>query len=183
MRKLFVVLLLLVSSIAFAGGGGGAFWGYQVTSYPFLENYPVRNSGLGLVTQGGMGLGINQDGRIFGGFGLGINDPADEDSGINGGFGGVITGWRFFERPFTLMFTNYIGVGGINTGTYSPSGNDNFFALFYEGNIEVLFPVLFFNPTLFAGYQVIANITPGQTFEDVTSYSPVVGVRFLWGGF
>lgn len=185
-RKLAILLALLVvfsalSGISvFADGCGGMFYGLQTTEYPFLKNHPVHNNSMGLAYYGGYGYGVH--GRtITGGFGFAITDT-DGDTGIAGGFGGVINGVRFVDWPVTLSLISWTAVGGISTG--NQESDDGFFAIMEEITLELGIPVnRWFMPTLYAGYQIAGNLIPGTPFEDFLVYTPVVGARVAWGKF
>jgi hypothetical protein len=185
-RCLFVfILLTMVIGIlsAGSGGGGGMLIGYQTSTYPFLEKYPVVSNSQELIYYGGFGYGVSWDGTITGGFGYAIMDVAG-DSEIAGGFGGFITGYRFIDRPVTVSIISWTGLGGISTGVLPSRGYKGFFGLLQEVTIELGFPIIrWFMPTLFAGYQIAGNLIPGVPFEAFFSYSPVVGFRLQWGSF
>ena len=186
MKRLTILIaayLLFFAISAFADGGGGMMFGYQATDYPFLENYGIRDNDLGLIYYGGYGYGIDRRGNITGGFGVAIMDPGMEETGISGGFGGVINGYRLIKRPLTIDALLFTGFGGISTGTYeTESGGSGFFGLFLELDLEVGIPVTsWFMPVIYAGYQVIGNLIPGDFFSHFISYAPVIGGRVSWG--
>lgn len=187
MKKLVFLLLsimIIPSVFAGGGGGGGVFYGYQVSNYDFLlENYEIPNNTLGLSYFGGYGYGVSRDGIISGGFGMAIVDT-ELDSGITGGFGGVINGIQILDWPIHLSLVSYTGFGGIYTGSHSSTPNSGFFAVSEEIDLEIGLPLFgWFMPTVFIGYQVAGNIIPGDLFSSFFSYSPVVGIRIGWGSF
>ena len=57
--KYFVVFILIFLSAGFvwarSGGGGGMLIGYQTSTYPFLDKYPVANNSMELIYYGGFG--------------------------------------------------------------------------------------------------------------------------------
>jgi len=185
-QKLAIVLLVLIAASAVsasADGCGGMFYGLQTAEYPFLKDYPVRNNSLGLIYYGGYGYGVS--GRsITGGFGFALSDT-EGDTGIAGGFGGVINGVRLSQWPVTISLISWTAVGGISTGNQeSADGEEGYFAFMEEITLELGIPInRWFMPTLYAGYQVAGNLIPGKPFEDFLVYSPVVGVRVAWGKF
>ena len=128
---LFVLFLMTVVTsfvCARSGGGGGMLFGYQTSTYPFLNKYPVTNNSLELVYYGGYGYGVSWDGTITGGFGCVIMDVAG-DSEIAGGFGGFIAGYRFLDSPLNLSIVSWTGLGGISTGVLLADGYEGFFGL------------------------------------------------------
>jgi hypothetical protein len=184
--KLMVLLaLLLVPACAaiFADGAGGMYYGLQTAEYPFLKDYPVRNNSMGLSYYGGYGYGVHGN-TIIGGFGFAITDT-DRETGIAGGFGGIINGVRFIDWPVTLSLISWTAIGGISTGNQESSdGEEGFFALMEEITLELGIPInRWFMPSVYAGYQIAGNLAPGAPFEDFVVYSPVFGVRMAWGKF
>ena len=181
MKKILYILLLLsvVPCVAFSDGGGGVFLGKQQASYPMLEHLSVPNNSLGLSYYGGCGYGVSSDNTITGGFGVAVV-PEDASTGIGGGFGGLVNGFRILRWPLTLQVVNYAGLGGFSTGAEAA----DFFGFFEELTVEVGIPLArWFMPTLFAGYQVIGRFASGNELFDVFSYTPVVGVKISWGDF
>ena len=185
MKRLSILVLILFSAMfAFADGGGGMYFGYQTSAYPFLsDNYSFENNSLGLAYYGGFGYGVTSNRTIVGGFGMAIMD-IDNDSGIAGGFGGVISGFRLLKEPISLSLMSMTGFGGIYTGDYATDSGDGFFALSEELTLELGIPIIsWFMPTVYAGYQIIANVIPGRMFQTFLSYTPVFGIRLQWGDF
>ena len=181
---ILIVLLVFLSGFgAFADGCGGMFYGLQTSEYPFLKNHPVHNNSMVLAYYGGYGYGVHGH-SITGGFGFAITDT-DGDTGISGGFGGVINGVRFIDWPVTVSLISWTAIGGISAGGQeNPDGEEGFFAFMEEITLEVGIPVnRWFMPTLYAGYQVAGNLVPGTPFEDFLVYTPVIGVRVAWGKF
>jgi len=188
LKKFFYIEFLLLVCIAaslFArsGGGGGMSIGYQTSTYPFLDRYPVTANTKELIYYGGFGYGVSWDRSITGGFGYAIMDVAG-GSKIAGGFGGVIAGFRLLDRPVNISIVSWTGLGGLSTGILPTGGYKGFFALFEEVTVELGIPIIrWFMPTLFAGYQIAGNMIPGVPFRSFFSYTPVVGFRFQWGSF
>lgn len=179
------ILIFMTADVVWAksGGGGGMLIGYQTSTYPFLEKYPLANNSLELIYYGGFGYGVSRDGRITGGFGYAIMDVAGS-SKIAGGFGGFVAGYRFLDAPVNLSIVSWTGLGGISTGVLPVYGFKGFFALLQEVTIEVGLPIIrWFMPTIFAGYQIAGNMIPGVPFRAFFSYTPVVGFRLQWGSF
>jgi hypothetical protein len=180
---LLVLFLALPVLSGLADGCGGVFYGLQTSAYPFLKDYPVRNNSLGLAYYGGYGYGVH-DRSIIGGFGFAFTDT-DGDTGVAGGFGGVVNGFRFVRWPVNLSLVSWTAVGGISTGNHEDGDSeDGYFAILEEVTLELGFPISrWFMPTLYAGYQVAGNLIPGAPFRDLLVYTPVVGVRLAWGKF
>ena len=181
-----IIVLVIVFSFSviqgFADGGGGMFFGVQTTQYPFLKDYYIRNNSLGLSYYGGFGYGIHRH-TITGGFGYAIMDTSD-DTGLSGGFGGVIRGFRILKWPVNLSLISWTGFGGVYTGTYETQEGKGFFCVSEELDLELGIPLFsWFMPIVYAGYQVSANIVPGKIFKTFISYSPVIGFRVAWGDF
>jgi hypothetical protein len=110
-------------------------------------------------------------------------DPTMEETGIAGGFGGVINGYRLIKRPLNLSVLLFTGFGGISTGNYvAENGGSGFFGVFLELDAEIGIPVTsWFMPVFYVGYQVIGNLIPGEFFSHFVSYTPVIGGRVSWG--
>ncbi len=177
-----ILIAALLPAAAFADGGGGFFYGLQTTEYPFLRCYPIRNNSLGLMYTGGYGYGIS-DHEITGGFGVALSD-FDEQTGIAGGYGGLINGFRARLGPVNLMLTAWTGIGGLKFRAPLSLEERSYLILSEEIDLEIGFAVLpWFMPVLFAGYQVMGNLYPERPFQGFFSYAPVVGLRFAWGHF
>ena len=187
-RRLSAVAVCVVicgGGLSAAGGGGGVFFGYQTFTYPLLSDYySFASNSLGLAYYGGYGYGIaNNQRTIAGGFGMAIMD-IEGDSGIAGGFGGFISGFQLLRRPISLAIMSFTGFGGIATGSYRPDGVRGFFAISEEITLEIGIPLIeWFMPTVYAGYQIIGNVIPGQLFSTFFSYTPDIGIRIQWGDF
>jgi hypothetical protein len=176
------LLLTLPALAAVADGGGGAFYGLQTAEYPFLKGYPMVNNSRDLAYFGGYGYGVDGH-NVTGGFGFAITDPTGE-TGIAGGFGGVINGVRLLRWPVNLSLLSWTAIGGISTGIPSGDSDRGFLVIMEELTLELGLPILpWFMPTFYAGYQVAGNLTPGRPFQDFLSYTPVVGLRAAWGKF
>lgn len=177
------LFLILATAGAFADGGGGMLMGYQISRYPFLDNYEVAGNNFGLGYYGGFGYGVSNNRGIVGGFGIAIMDMTGE-SGIVGGFGGIISGIRIFKSPINVSLVSWTGFGGISTGRYRVGGRAGYFALMEEVNLEIGLPVFkWFMPTVTLGYQVTGSLIPGIPFSSFLSYTPVAGFRIQWGKF
>jgi hypothetical protein len=180
---LLALFLTLAGAAGFSDGAGGVYYGLQTSKYPFLKDYPVRNNSLGLACYGGYGYGVHGH-NIIGGFGFAVADMSG-DTGIAGGFGGVINGLRFIDWPVTVSLISWTALGGISTGNQaSGEAEEGFFAFLEEVTLELGIPInRWFMPSLYAGYQIAGNLAPGTPFEDFLSYTPVVGLRVAWGKF
>lgn len=185
-KRFFVLLLIIcaVSVVTYGDGAGGAYFGFQTSKYPFLDNYDITGNTLGLVYYGGYGYGVSYyNNTIAGGFGYAIMD-VDGETGIAGGFGGFLTGYRIIDFPINLTLMSWTGLGGIYTGTYEGAEGKGFFCISEEITVELGIPLLgWFMPTVFAGYQVTASLIPGRPFSTFLSYTPVIGLRLQWGDF
>ncbi len=184
LKRILALSLILGAALAaaYADGGGGFFYGLQTTEYPFLRGYPIRNNSVGLTYTGGYGYGVSGH-EITGGFGVGFTDSTS-DTGIAGGYGGVINGARAQVGPLNLMITSWTGIGGIKFTEAATGETAGFLIVTEEIDLEIGLAVLpWFMPVFYAGYQVMGNLAPGQPFHDFFSYTPAVGVRFAFGKF
>ena len=105
---LLALFIALGTTTGFADGAGGMYYGLQTSEYPFLKDYPIRNNSLGLACYGGYGYGVHGN-TITGGFGFALTDM-NGDTGIAGGFGGVINGVRFIDRPITVSLISWTAI-------------------------------------------------------------------------
>jgi hypothetical protein len=184
LKRILALSLLLGAALsaAYGDGGGGFFYGLQTNEYPFLKGYPIRSDSLGLMQTGGYGYGISGH-RISGGFGLGFSD-FESETGLSGGYGGVINGARAKAGPLNLMFTSWTGIGGIRFTEAATGERAGYLIATEELDLEIGLAVLpWFMPVFYAGYQIMGNLAPGRPFGDFFSYTPVVGVRFAFGKF
>ncbi len=181
------VLLLtaaVLPSALFGDGAGGAYWGSQQNAYPWesQDDPGFSSTADRLDYVGGMGYGIEHDGRVAGGFGIGFTQNGEEEQGLSCGFGGVISGYRIFQDPLNVLALIYAGVGGVtDDASEDPRLREGSFAVYGEATLEASLPLTFFHPTIYAGYQVIASVGEGGLGDAFLSYSPTVGVRILWG--
>ena len=106
-----------------------------------------------------------------------------------GGGGGAYFGYQTSTYPllsdnYPSAIMSFTGFGGIATGSNRPEGARGFFAISEEITHEIGIPLVeWFMPTVYAGYQTIGNVIPGQLFKTFFSYTPVVGIRVQWGDF
>lgn len=166
------------------GGVGGAFWGSQQLAYPWENEsdpyFGATDHQLDYV--GGMGYGINSSGDVAGGFGVAFSENVEGEDGLSGGFGGLISGHRLFDRPINLLALIYAGVGGMSDpSSADPDLQDGVFAVMGEATLEASLPMLFFHPTIYIGYQAIASVGHGDIGDVFLSYAPTIGFRLLWG--
>jgi hypothetical protein len=176
------ILGSLAAAAGFADGGGGFFHGLQTAEYPFLKDYPIRNNSMGLMYSGGYGYGV-KDHEIRGGFGVGFRD-CESETGIAGGYGGVLYGLRGLLGPVNIMVVSWTGLGGIRFVEPASGETAGYLIGTEEVDLEVGIAVLpWFMPVFYAGYQVMGNLGPGRPFQDFLSYSPVVGIRCAFGRF
>jgi hypothetical protein len=184
LKRILALSLVLGAALAaaHADGGGGFFYGLQTGEYPFLKGYPIRNNSLGLMYTGGYGYGISGH-QINGGFGMGLSDFGNE-TGIAGGYGGVIGGARAKAGPLNFMITSWTGIGGIKFSEALSGETASYLIVTEEIDLEIGLAALpWFMPVFYAGYQVMGNVVPGRPFQDFFSYTPVFGVRFAFGKF
>lgn len=175
-------LLLLPALSLLADGGGGMFWGRQSAGYPFLPDAAIQNNSMDLSYVGGYGYGVRGH-EISGGFGYAIND-GDSENGTAGGFGGVIGGFRFVYWPVNVSLISWTGIGGLRTAEQRAAGQDGYFLFLEEITLEIGVPISrWFMPSVYAGYQFIGNLAPGEPFSEFFTYTPVVGFRVAWGKF
>jgi hypothetical protein len=134
------------------------------------------------VYTGAYGYGMSRH-EIRGGFGVGISDYAG-DTGIAGGYGGVIGGARAKAGPLNFMITSWTGLGGIRFSDASGGETAGYLIATEELDLEIGLAVLpWLMPVFYAGYQLMGNLGPGKPFRDFLSYTPVVGIRFAFGRF
>jgi hypothetical protein len=177
-----LLMAALLPAAAFTDGGGGLLYGLQATEYPFLKGFPIRNNSLGLMYTGGFGYGIS-DHEVTGGFGVGISD-FERQTGISGGYGGVINGFRAALGPVNFMITAWTGIGGLKFCDPQNADIRSYLIVTEEIDLEIGLAVLpWFMPVLYAGYQVMGNLYPDPPFQGFFSYAPVVGLRLAWGRF
>lgn len=169
MNKRFLIISIIfisITNICFATAGGGIFYG------DYLYNSEFSNSDLrGAEVFGGYGYGTDRDGVRSGGFGIVMSSPDEEDNDFYGAFGGVITGHETKIGPIIVASNLWAGLGGSNMG----------FSGFGELNGEVGVPI--FSWFLIQGYCGIQYIAPIKDFLDSGIYSPIAGVRLVWGSF
>lgn len=163
-RVLISFLLFSFTGFIFATGGGGIFYG----NYYFDSEF----SNIDLTTAevfGGYGYGTDRDGTRNGGFGLVMSDP--NDNSIHGAFGGVITGQETVIGSLIIGANLWAGFG------YSHLGASGLGELNGEVGLAI-FP--WFQIQAYGGIQYIG---PFKDFFDAGIYSPVAGVRLVWGSF
>jgi hypothetical protein len=165
MSKRLLLTIAIFSFILVSGysSGAGAFTG----NYKFHTDFSSTNLTSAHYT-GGYIYNTNKDGVVSGVFGLGISDEKNINSG---GFGGVISG---YERTFGMIRigTNvWAGIGGFNDKL----------SVLGEANLEVgLLLSSWFQIQMYGGIQ---GITPTSHFLEKGVYSPVTGVRIVFGSF
>jgi hypothetical protein len=177
LKRILVLGLILGAALSavYADGGGGFFNGLQTPEF-------LPNNSPGLMYTGGYGYEVSGH-RVKGGFGVGLSDFQGE-TGIAGGYAGVIHGARAKVGPTNLMITSWTGIGGLKF-TQAQSGDSlSYLIVTEEIDLEIGVALLpWFMPVFYAGYQVMGNVAPGRPFSDFFSYTPVVGVRFAFGKF
>ncbi len=82
------------------------------------------------------------------------------------------------------MVLSWTGIGGIQFTEAASSETMGYLIVTEEIDLEIGLPVLpWFMPVFYDGYQVMGNVGPGKPFQDFFSYTPVIGVRFVFGKF
>lgn len=163
-QLLFLAILFSISGFIFATSGGGLFYGSYYYDSQFA-NVNLKNAEI----FGGYGYGTDRDGLRSGGFGLIMTDP--KDNSTYGAFGGVITGQEKIVGPLLIGSTIWLGIGSSHLGV-SGLGELN-------GELGlIVFP--WFQIQAYGGIQYIG---PFRDFFDSGIYSPVGGLRLVWGSF
>ncbi|MFP4550469.1 MAG: hypothetical protein ACLFNT_06665 [Spirochaetales bacterium] len=168
---LILSILLIGSALAFAGGGGGVFEGRML---------PYRgwaSTDLDATVGGGFGYGIARDGSRIGGFGLVVNDEFDEE--LYGAFGGLISGRQYKMGPIVGSVNLWTGVGYVSPRLFD--GN----TVGYVGELNAELGVLlvpWMQIAVYGGMQGMGSFYSEKWFSDFT-YSPVAGIRAVWGSF
>lgn len=177
------VLFFMMAVSLFADGGGGVFWQNQTDKFPFAPEWHLTQDLADLKMVGGFGYGIDNHGGISGGFGYGIVSEYEGEGAIAGGFGGVINGFRILHNPIHLAVVSYLGFGGIAIQGAPGEEEEGYFAVSLELDVELGLPMGWLMPVVYAGYQYIGNILPGDSFSLFQTYGPVLGCRVAFGDF
>jgi len=173
---LALLLALLAASPAVAGGAGGVLQGKQRFD-PQFANYDLDTQYVG-----GFGYGVSDHGQRTGGFGLAFFSEPDAGR-FSGGVGGVLTGQEFRIGPFEVAANLWTGIGAVAKESLLGQP-DGWFVLFGQADVEVGLAILpWWQISSYAGVQLMANLAPGDPFEGLLVYTPVIGVRMAWGGF
>ncbi len=172
-RTLFAVMMVAATAASvFAYGGGGFFQGNLL---PYQE---LTSHGVVAETRGGFGYGVNRCGVRHGGFGIVIRNSADNE--LIGAFGGIISGRQVRVRPITLSANLWTGIGFIGTPVASRHSGFGYFA---EATGEAGVALLpWMQVALYGGMQAMGRLDPVSIVES-TMYSPVAGMRFVFGRF
>ena len=171
-RAIVLITMVLVAATAFADGGGGFFRG----NYFYVPSY--SNIGREAEIVGGYGYGAERRGSRYGGFGLAINDTDTEET--IAAFGGFISGNQVRTGPVTLSLNLWSGIGWVNPAVVDSSVGVGYML---EANAEAGFAfVPWFQVAFYAGMQAIGPFDPAAIISSAR-YSPVLGTRFVWGGF
>jgi hypothetical protein len=178
MKRVFTVgcvvaLLFAGAGTCFAGGGGGVTFGTQWFDFGYA------NLDLDMTSIGGFGYGVSHDGERIGGFGMAMFGQGPS-GGLAGGVGGMINGWEVRLRPITVALNLWTGLGGM--GFDAPGDSGGYMVGFAELSLEVCVSITrWMRFECYAGYQVMGNFLPGDTFSSLLVYTPVVGGRVTWG--
>ncbi len=168
------IVLVLGGGTVFALGGGGMTYGMHA----FIP--PYSNLNLQAAYFGGFGYGVTASGLRIGGFGCAVLDTSPYLT-YAGGFGGILTGRQLTSGPLSLALNLWTGLGGVGTSFASPRG---FFGLLAEADVELGVAIVpWMQWVVYGGYQAVANLIPGLPIVDALSYTPVAGIRLVWGSF
>ena len=167
-----VMAVAVAVSTVYAYGGGGFFHGSLV---PYDE---LTSHGVVAETRGGFGYGVNRCGVRHGGFGIVVRDEAGDT--LLGAFGGIITGRQIRMRPFTMSANLWTGIGFVGAPVAGPRSGFGYFA---EATAEAGVALLpWMQVALYGGMQAMGSLDPVSIVES-TMYSPVAGMRFVFGRF
>jgi hypothetical protein len=168
------VLVVLPLSTAFARGAGGFTWGEQYFDVQ-LSSYD-----LSMTTTGVFGYSVSYGGQRVGGFAMAVHSDAGGPA-LDGGFIGAITGQEIRTGPFVMAVNAWTGIGGMQ-GPGFPFTDS--FALVGELSLEVgflIFPGM--TASGYVGMQAITNLPVSEPLFTRVAYTPVMGMRLVWGSF
>jgi len=172
-----IAVLAVSGAWADGGGAGGVTNGRQYLDLDrCLSSHDIEE-----LTVGGFGYGVDHHGQRVGGFGLAFfsADPMVE---FEGGVGGFINGQQLSIGPLTAALVAWTGVGCLTTDVPGIAGS--WITLFLEADVEVGWAITrWMQVTGYAGMQLLTNLSPGDPFEGLFFYTPVVGARIAWGSF
>lgn len=164
-RSVLLSIFLLIMTKAFSSGGG-IYYGTYVYKDRYA-NIDLENS----YYYGGYGYGTNHWGGRIGGFGMVIfNGDA-----FSGAYGGMISGRELVRGPISAAIDLWTGIGYLshdNINGVSPIAE-------LKGEIGVA-PMPWFQLVVYGGLQGVTTFT---NFRDDILYSPVMGIKFVWGSF
>jgi hypothetical protein len=172
LRRLLIVSALVILPLATAVAEGGFSWGEQYF-VPELASYNLSSQYTSV-----FGYGVTRGGQRMGGFVLGVHSP-DGGGQISGGVVGSILGQEMRDGPVMLAASLWTGIGSVRTAALSEQGD---ISLFGELSLEAGFTVpRWMQIVAYGGMQVVANVGNGAPFDEVPFFTPVLGLRLVWG--
>ena len=171
-KTILIISALVILPIALAFGEGGFSLGEQYF-IPDLASYDLQSRYTGV-----FGYGVTHGGQRMGGFVLGIHSP-EAGEPISGGVLGAIVGQETRDGPLMLAVSLWTGIGSVRSSGLTEHGE---LSLFGEATIEVGFTVpRWIQIVAYGGMQAVANVGNGEPFDAVPFFTPVLGLRLVWG--
>ena len=164
-RLLLIITAFAAAPALLADGAGGLHFGSTNQNFPFVPEWELPHSDQALEFFGGYGYGVGYGNAINGGFGMAITGDWDDDGEpeVAGGLGGVISGYRLAKFPVNLNVVSWTGFGGISVMEPGFEDGEGYFVISQEIAAELGLPVFrWFMPTVYAGYQWIFSVVPGD---------------------
>ncbi len=171
-RRFLIVSAMVILPLAAAAAEGGFSWGEQYF-VPELASYNLNSQYTSV-----FGYGLTRGGQRLGGFVLGVHSP-DDSGQISGGVVGSIVGQEMRDGPVMLAASLWAGIGSVRTLALSEQGD---LSLFGEATLEAGITVPHWVQIVaYGGMQVVANVGNGAPFDEVPFFTPVLGLRLVWG--
>jgi hypothetical protein len=172
LRRFLIVCALVILPLTAAVAEGGFSWGEQYF-LPELASYDLDSQYTSV-----FGYGVTRGGQRMGGFVLGVHSPSDSGQ-ISGGIVGPILGQEMRDGPVMLAVSLWTGIGSVRTPALSEQGD---LSLFGEATLEAGFTVPHWMQIVaYGGMQVVANVGKGAPFDETPFFTPVLGLRLVWG--
>lgn len=165
LRKVLLLVFIATGCYLFSNGGG-IYYG----TYTYNDSYANVNLEDSYY-YGGYGYGTSYWGGRAGGFGMVIFG----DYGFQGAYGGMINGRELVSGPVSAAIDLWTGLGYLSYG--QTSGVSPIAELKGEIGLAVL---PWFKFALYGGIQGVTTFTD---FREDFLYSPVFGIKFIWGAF